>query len=425
MQGQSDCVVCPVGYICPDAGLMRPIQCPAGQICDVVGLSASPKSCPDGYYCLNTTKSSSTIYFQDTDSMYGGQQAWITNTISGAVYFNASVLDYTYKTWPAPAYGQSRAINPPEEQCDGYDCFPGTLQVLAEAPFPCPIGYYCRTGVTTEIPIPKNFSTPQRCFEGYFCPRGSISPEGSGPCPNGYFCPTQLDAIACPPGHYCPGVGNIAPIECYPGTYNPFEARANCTVCPTGSICPGWGSLLPELCPAGFVCMELGLSFPVVMCPQGYHCGAGTLTMDPSDPIPDRKPIPCAERTFCLGGVSSLITLDWIPTQSYGMTHPQVCNEGTYCEEGAYLSSGSGLCFLGHYCPPNTSFPYPTPLGNFASSLGSVAPTLCYPGTYAPLIAQINCLPCPSGHTCQSYGTYQPAICPQGTYRTQVDGVSW
>jgi hypothetical protein len=76
-----------------------------------------------------------------------------------------------------------------------------------------------------------------------------------------------------------------------------------------------------------------------------------------------------------------------------------------------------------HYCPPNTSFPIATPIGNFASTLGSVAPTLCYPGTYAPLQAQTNCLPCPSGFTCPTYGTYQPTVCKAGTYRAQVDAV--
>jgi hypothetical protein len=43
-----------------------------------------------------------------------------------------------------------------------------------------------------------------------------------------------MDAIICPAGHYCPGVGNTNPVECYPGTYNPFQGKANCTVCPTG-----------------------------------------------------------------------------------------------------------------------------------------------------------------------------------------------
>lgn len=73
--------------------------------------------------------------------------------------------------------------------------------------------------------------------------------------------------------------------------------------------------------------MELGLSFPVVLCPQGYYCKEGTLTMDPSDPT-EFKPIPCPESVFCLGGVSSIVTVEWIATQAYGANHPQNCSEG-------------------------------------------------------------------------------------------------
>jgi hypothetical protein len=68
--------------------------------------------------------------------------------------------------------------------------------------------------------------------------------------------------------------------------------------------------------------------------------------MDPSDPT-EFKPKACPDRVFCLGGVASLISVEWIATQPYGANRPQLCSEGTYCEEGAYLSSGSGLCFLG------------------------------------------------------------------------------
>ena len=92
-------------------------------------------------------------------------------------------------------------MHPPEPLCDGLVCAGGNSNFLAEAPFPCPIGHFCRAGAGTQIPVPKNFSTPQRCFDGFFCPRGSVSPEGTGPCPNGYFCPTQLDAIKCPRGN--------------------------------------------------------------------------------------------------------------------------------------------------------------------------------------------------------------------------------
>jgi hypothetical protein len=230
-EGQDTCVICPIGYICPDHGLTKPVICPAGQICDIMGLRASEKSCPQGHYCLNGTKSTTLDHYNTGN--------WIKDYVSGVYSFNASTYDWSFKTWSLPALGQSRAQHPPEFQCDGLVCFPGTSLVVAEAPFPCPLGHYCRTGAGAMTPIPKNFSTPQRCFDGFFCPRGSPNPEGSGPCPNGYFCPTQLDAIKCPRGHYCPGVGNRSPLECYPGTYNPFETKPNCTVCPTGFICPG------------------------------------------------------------------------------------------------------------------------------------------------------------------------------------------
>jgi hypothetical protein len=422
-EGGINCASCPTGYICPDHGMARPVICPVGQICDTVGLRASGKNCPNGHYCLSGTKAESVSEFQGDTSGINGSSVWATDVLSNVVYFDDTKFDFSYTAWPPPAVGQSRTAHPPSPSCDGIDCFPGNTKVNAEAPFPCPIGHYCRAGVGSQIPLPKNFSAPQRCFDGFFCPRGSINPEGAGPCPTGYFCPTQLDAVTCPRGHYCPGVGNKGPVECYPGTYNPFEQQSNCTVCPTGHICPGWGSLLPEVCPAGFVCASIGLSFPLVLCPAGYYCNDGTLTIDPSDPTPNR-PHPCVEGEFCLGGVKRDVKVEWIPKQPWGATAPQGCSEGTYCQTASYESSGSGLCFRGHYCKPNVAFPIQTPIGNFASGLGSVAPTLCFPGTYAPLQAQVNCLPCPAGHSCTSYGTYIPSICPVGTYRSLVDAVT-
>jgi hypothetical protein len=216
-EGQMDCVSCPVGYICPDLGMSRPAVCPAGSICSAVGLRAPDKICPMGYYCLNATKSTSPIQFVKNQTIPG---AWTEDYTTGVVWFDEGIYAkhglWNYKIWPfdniTRANGQSRVLWPPSSQCDGETCFPGTTHVLAEAPFPCPIGHYCRSGVVTQTPIPKNFSTPQRCFDGFFCPRGSISPEGQGPCPNGYFCPTQLDAMICPIGQYCPGVGYRAPL---------------------------------------------------------------------------------------------------------------------------------------------------------------------------------------------------------------------
>jgi hypothetical protein len=127
-------------------------------------------------------------------------------------------------------------------------------------------------------------------------------------------------------------------------------------------MCPGWGEILPETCPAGFVCNALGLSFPVVMCPPGYFCEEGTLTIDPSASV-QARPRPCQSGTFCLGGVASQSVIEWIPIQPYGANRPQYCIEGTYCKIATLSSSGTGLCFPGHYCPPNSSYPTVTPLG--------------------------------------------------------------
>lgn len=308
------------------------------------------------------------------------------------------------------------------QSCNADNCTTQQQILPAQGPIPCPLGYFCRAGVSTHISVPKNYSTPQKCYDGFFCPLGSISPEGSGPCPNGYFCPNEIDALPCPPGTQCPGVGNTGPVDCNPGSFNPSYGQGNCTACPVGFICPGWAGIEPEICPAGFVCSSLGLSFPVVVCPQGYYCLEGTRTEDPSASTPYR-PHPCQSGAFCLGGVASQSVIEWIPSQTFGVNHPQDCTEGTYCKEASYEASGTGLCFPGHYCPPKSSYPTVTPLGNFASGVGSVAPTVCFPGTYAPLVGQIVCSLCPAGHTCNGYGTYIPSICPAGTYRMQVDSI--
>ena len=141
----------------------------------------------------------------------------------------------------------------------------------------------------------------------------------------------------------------------------------------------------------------------------------------------------CSHRSgaFCLGGVARGTVVEWLaidtlsqPGGAFGFNRPQTCTEGTYCDKATSSATGTGLCFQGHYCPPNSTYPTEVPLGNFASRFGSPAPTLCLPGTYAPLTGQVVCSVCPAGHECQGYGVYIPSICLTGTYRMQVDTIS-
>lgn len=416
-QAQTACLMCPVGFYCPDFGHAKPVLCRPGMVCDAHGLRVPVKSCPSGHYCRKGTKTANISDFSTNPEYAIDKETQL-----------ATFLDMR-RAWAfiarvAPAIGSRRIEHPPSESsCDSRLCVEDSAVLLAERPYSCPVGTFCKRGVAVQQLEAKNFSTPQKCFPGFFCPRGSSTPEGQGPCPTGHYCPTDVDAVVCPAGQYCPGVGNIRPRDCYPGTYNPVPKQSNCTLCPTGHVCPQWKMLAPVLCPAGFVCISTGLSSPVLLCPPGYICALGTRTLDPSDIIPFR-PMPCPKGTYCLGGVAHNITTEWLPNQEAGAVAPQTCTEGTYCKEATRSMSGTAPCYSGHYCPPGASTPTQAPVGSFSASTGTVAATLCFPGTYTPLKGTAACEICPAGHSCPGYGTYIPSLCPKGFYRSLADSIT-
>lgn len=416
-QAQVACLKCPVGFFCPDFGSTKPVLCRAGMVCDTHGLQVPIKSCPSGHYCRKGTKTAN-----NSDFTANPEYAIDKETQQ------ATFLD-TQRAWAfiqrvAPAIGSRRIEHPSlETSCDTRLCVENITVLLAERPYSCPVGMYCKRGVASQHLQPKNFSTPQKCFQGFFCPRGSSTPEGQGPCPTGHYCPTDVDAVVCPAGQFCPGVGNIRPRDCYPGTYNSIVKQSNCTLCPSGYVCPQWKMLAPVLCPAGFVCISTGLSSPALLCPPGYICSLGTRTLDPSDIIPFR-PKPCPKGTYCLGGVAHNVTIDWLPNLEAGAVAPQTCTEGTFCKEATRTVSGTAVCFSGHYCPPGSSVPIQAPVGSFSVTTGTVASTLCFPGTYTPLKATVACEVCPAGHSCPGYGTYIPLLCPKGYFRSLADSIT-
>ena len=459
--------------------MSKPDLCPAGFVCQSLGLREAKIRCPAGHYCLAGTKTDDptdfaglrahSMWSSDTTdnariSGYRGNEnyAWIREAETGLVTFNKSTRKWLYLPRPPPATGETRPEHEPlmlsggisltrgheygptnilqlrhyrkvkhdrslvypttRDSLTNLGLLPDNETLLAEMPFPCPIGTYCRTGATHNDTVQRNFSRPQKCLDGFFCPFGSTSPEGSGPCPTGFYCPrrtekngplqkqqvTLYEAIVCPEGMYCPGVGNTGPIDCYPGTYNPFKGQSNCTTCPSGHICPGWKRTQPLICPAGFVCMSEGLSAPVVQCPAGYFCRAGTFTMQPNETYGWRdnnpatgawevvdsydvemqrqalllklkstayngysstyeyvalstlQPLACAPGTFCFGGVAHPTTIDWIPSKPEGATAPQTCTEGAYCKKGTPTAAGTGPCFPGSLLSAGFKSSYPS-----------------------------------------------------------------
>ena len=130
---------------------------------------------------------------------------------------------------------------------------------------PCPVGHYCKSGITEPEPCSsgtyKNVTGAKsvndcdachagnycpfngsglyiKCGNGTYCPNGSIRPQY---CEAGFFCPSAAVKIPCPSGFYCPALS------------------ANRISCPIGHYCPGninssvasGGSVSPIICPFG------------------------------------------------------------------------------------------------------------------------------------------------------------------------------
>jgi hypothetical protein len=330
------CLPCAVGYICPKFGMMKPIICPPGKVCDRLGLSSPSSNCPKGNVCLEGTKSKKKV----------------TATMSKVWKIKKSENDIASKhiiDWPPFHFEEANIM-----QHHLYLNLDLNMTTI-EHPIPCPVGYYCREGVSSMASIEGDFSTPQKCYDGFFCPQGSFSPEGMGPCRPGYYCPPMTNwAIECLKGHHCPGVANIKPTACHPGTFSNSTGRISCLLCDIGHICPKRGLEIPQLCPAGFICDKKGLSVPEKICTPGFICNEGTSTADIDASI-ELKPLRCPSGKFCLGGVARNISFSTEFFTLHYKLGPLECNEGFYCKEGSPVPTD--ICFPGHFCPPGTSYP--------------------------------------------------------------------
>jgi hypothetical protein len=225
--GQLQCLPCPVGFYCPHARLTEPVMCPGGWVCDQESLVVPWKRCPSGYICLAGTGSLDPIPDEP---------------------FNAVA---------------------PNAMSNGYN-----------AAYRCLKGKYCMEGTAALVSMLGNFSTPQPCFQGYYCPPGSRTPLGAGGIPIGKYSPVPINpGILCPPRYFCgPVTGNLEPTACVRGTFNSRYGQHNCTLAFEGYVAPS--PLLAQPIPAdcGYVAGRKGISIleDADKCPAAAVCDFGT-----------------------------------------------------------------------------------------------------------------------------------------------------
>jgi hypothetical protein len=215
----------------------------------------------------------------------------------------------------------------------------------------------------------------------------------------------------CTQGHTCEVGGLSQPLQCPPGTYQPYTGQRGCLPCPRGFYCSFARTIKPTVCQPGYMCDEEGLISPYKLCPSGYVCLAGTAT---SDPLPDEPynaltpsnqivqvgdtPIPgyglpgfngphrCPRGLYCLSGVVSFIS------QPGNYSTPQPCFPGAYCKPGSGSPYGAGLIPVGRYGPTPKNPGIVCPPRFFCGPMtGQVEPSPCRPGTFNALPGQANC----------------------------------
>eukprot|EP00913_Durusdinium_trenchii_P009268 g8709.t1 len=251
---------CPIGHYCQHKSAFdftfRILPCPVGHFCESAGMS-TPTPCPPGTYMAFT---------RQVQCQLCPKGFWCP---------------------------RARMINP--IACRrGWVCDEDGLVVPYKR---CPRGYYCEEGVAsrdsrTQNPKPGNYSTPQPCYQGFFCPPASSTPYGAGACPLGRYCPTPRHAgIVCPERYMCgPYPGNTEPVACPAGSFNPWQGQWNCTVCLEGGVCPHSRLRLPIPCPCGYECRDRGTTRAQNLCPAGLMCDEGVAT--------NIEPQLCEPKTF-------------------------------------------------------------------------------------------------------------------------------
>ena len=448
---EQDCVICPAGMECPGvanggignagqpcevgkyskAGARECKYCIAGYFCDdVAGTAYSAmleKRCPAGQYCFTGSK----------DESYDCQPGYYCPEATDQML---ECLPGTYRT--TPGAGQPADCG----NCDaGYWCEAGMSSSPIDGKdgdaefFMCARGHYCPDRLNpylseTDFNVDGNvadaldrtvgsfneFQVP--CRAGTFRNAlGAKSQDECATCSVGNYCPIgSPEELPCPPGYYCPegsGFGLPCPLGTYHRsddgvTWEPLNARTECTPCDPKMYCDGEALIEPRgPCDFGFLCFgeskvpnpngddigELTGDQTGRSCPAGGYCPEGSDTVTPCEAgtysTATRRTnadacVDCRPGTYCE------------VTGDVGLVEPTAdCPQGYYCEQKA-TSGTTNECAEGTFCEE-----------------GSSVEAQCPAGTYGAAAGQGTCEACGAGEICSGTGLDAiSGICPKGSY---------
>lgn len=243
------CISCPPGYYCQNSGLSNYTTFP----------------CPAGYYCPEATK-----YSREFPCPAGTYNPDTMATAQSPACRPCNATKYCV------AGSNEPVICPP-----GYYC-PESTRAGNQ--------FACHAGTYSDVSGLKNFTECKNCPPGSYCPEGTSTEPAARPipCPQGTYNPYWnigfvLNCIPCTAGKFCPSAGQVNATDiCYEGYYCPngtvaghqfpcppgsygnrpgLTAAEECLTCPIQKSC-GWGT-------------GLNNNNTWQVCRQGHYCPAG------------------------------------------------------------------------------------------------------------------------------------------------------
>lgn len=412
---------CMAGYYCPKSGGF--LSCSDGHFCPKD--SVRPLPIRRGYYGTHRTKGG----FVDQDPCpmgaycSGGHLSWCP---AGKYSKDVLATDVSTCVDCLPGYycsGSGNTRGDPEECGTGNFCPAGSKapkqirlgyvgefvsdRALSSNEVPCPIGYYCRDGLSRPCP-PGRFgdaraiSEPQcsgPCAAGRYCAdyartesKGLACGNASVYCPlnavrprlvrdgwysaGGFDDQTRTLESRCEAGAYCFGGRKYL---CPPGTFSRVHGAASvesCMLSQPGFYVPTTGAIVPVPCGApSLYCPNAGASTPTLV-DDGFYTVGG------EDPTTRKDQLIAPVGYYAVGGL-----LFSCPAGRYGatqgLTEPDCtgpCAPGYYCESGASRPTWKPCGAPNKYCPKQSGTPTPVETGYYTTF--ATTSSSCPPGRY-------------------------------------------